>query len=75
MGFTLVFSFYLKIPNNFCLLEAERESRGICQKKKGGELGGDGSIGPEGVGGRVVTGTGGRMALKGRRATSEDCGR
>lgn len=58
MGFTLVFSFYLKIPNNFCLLEAERESRGICQKKKGGELGGDGSIGPEG--GRRESGYGHR---------------
>lgn len=27
MGFTLVFSFYLKIPNNFCLLEEYARKR------------------------------------------------
>lgn len=43
---TLVFSFYLKIPNYFS------HAGGICLKERGGELGNDRSIFREEVGGR-----------------------
>lgn len=61
--FTLVFSFYLKIPNYFS------HARGRYQNRER-ELEND-CIFPEEVGGIRVKGTGGGMAMNGRRASLE----